>query len=114
LAIAGLPDLVPECLSAQQREWLKRRQAVEPVIGYLKADHRMGKCWLKGKNGDAVHTVLCPAGFNLRWLLRAIARYGLKAVYLCLMRMTAIVVTAVKWADDHQRNDDLRLAHAMR
>jgi len=30
---------------------------------------------------DARHTVLCAAGFNLRWLLRAIARYGLKAFF---------------------------------
>lgn len=63
-------------MSAQQRKWLKRRQAVEPVIWHLKADHRMDRCWLKGKEGEAVHTVLCAAGFNLRWLLRAIARYG--------------------------------------
>jgi transposase, IS5 family len=100
-------------MSAQQRKWLKRRQAVEPVIGHLKADHRMDRCWLKGKEGDAVHTVLCAAGFNLRWLLRAIARYGLKAVYLCLMGVTATVVAAVKWAAGHQRNDDLRLTHPM-
>jgi len=39
----------------------------------------MRRCWLKGKTGDALHAVLCAAGCNLRWLLRAIARLGLKA-----------------------------------
>ena len=61
-------------MNKQQRRWLKRRQAVEPAIGHLKADHRMDRCWLVGSMGDALHAVLCAAGFNLRWLMRAIAR----------------------------------------
>ena len=59
-------------MSKQQKRWLRRRQAVEPVIGHLKSDHRMDRCWLKGELGDALHAVLCAAGYNLRWLLRAI------------------------------------------
>lgn len=58
-------------LTKQQRRWLKRRQAVEPAIGHLKSDHRMDRCWLKGSLGDALHAVLCAAGYNLHWLLRA-------------------------------------------
>lgn len=71
-------------LSKQQRRWLKRRQAIEPAIGHLKSDHRMDRCWLQGAAGDALHTVLCAAGYNLRWLLRAMVRLGLKALLLCL------------------------------
>jgi hypothetical protein len=33
-------------------------------------------------DGDALHAVLCAAGYNLRWLLRAMARMGLKAILL--------------------------------
>lgn len=72
-------------LSRTQRRWLRRRQAVEPTIGHLKADHRMDKCWLQGQLGDALHAVLCAAGFNLRWLMRAVARLGLRAVFLCVL-----------------------------
>jgi IS5 family transposase len=57
-------------LTSQQKRWLKRRQAVEPAIGHLKSDHRMDRCWLKGALGDALHAVLCAAGYNLRKLLR--------------------------------------------
>ncbi|KVU32641.1 hypothetical protein WK65_30640 [Burkholderia ubonensis] len=64
-------------LSAKQRKWLKRRQAVEPVIGHVKADHGLRRFRLKGSTGDALLVVLCAAGFNLRWLLRAIARLGI-------------------------------------
>ena len=69
-------------LTRPQRRWLKRRQAVEPAIGHLKSDNRMDRCWLQGQLGDALHTVLCATGYNLRWLLRAMVRLGLKAVFL--------------------------------
>jgi IS5 family transposase len=55
---------------------------VEPAIGHLKSDNRMDRCWLPGQLGDALHAVLCAAGYNLRWLLRAMARLGLKALLL--------------------------------
>jgi IS5 family transposase len=69
-------------LTRQQRRCLRRRSAVEPTIGHLKSDHRMDRCWLPGQLGDALHTVLCATGYNLRWLLRAMVRLGLKAAFL--------------------------------
>ena len=89
LGYRGVDDDVPtvqvihrgkaKSLTARQKTWLRRRQAVEPAIGHLKADHRMDRCWLKGPEGDALHAVLCAAGFNIRWLLRAIAEQAAKA-----------------------------------
>ena len=73
-------------LSKQQKSWLKRRPAVEPAIGHLKSDHRMDCCWLQGALGDALHSISCAAGYNLRWLLRAIARLGIAAVLLRLLQ----------------------------
>jgi IS5 family transposase len=74
-------------LDAQQRRWLKRRQAIEPAIGHTKSDNRMDRCWLGGSSGDALHAVLCAAGFNIRWLLRAIAAKGLVALVLALSQL---------------------------
>ena len=77
----------PARLTAQERRQLKRRQAIEPVIGHLKTDHRMDRCHLKGEIGDRLHAVLCAAGYNLKWLLRMIAKKGvpfLQAFFLCL------------------------------
>lgn len=74
-------------LTAQQRTWLRRRSAVEPAIGHLKADHRLDRCWLKGALGDALHALSCAAGYNIQWLLRAIARLGLGPVFLRLLRL---------------------------
>lgn len=74
-------------LSQQEQRWLKRRQAVEPAIGHLKSDHRLDRCWLKGALGDALHAISCAAGYNLRWLLRAITRLGVGPAFLRLLRM---------------------------
>jgi IS5 family transposase len=49
---------------------MKRRAAVEPVIGHLKAEHRMGRNHLKGRDGDRINPVLAAAGFNFHLLLR--------------------------------------------
>ena len=73
-------------LTLQQRTWLRRRSAVEPAIGHLKADHRLDRCWLKGALGDALHALSCAAGYNIKWLLRAIVRLGLGPVFLRLLR----------------------------
>ncbi len=54
--------------NAIKRE-LRRRSAVEPVIGHAKADHRMGRNFLKGPHGDAANAILAAAGYNFRRLL---------------------------------------------
>jgi|TARA_Y100000310_G_C20611078_1_gene778033 IS5 family transposase len=56
-------------LTRTQKARRKRRSAVEPKIGHLKQDHRMGRCFLKGLAGDAINATLAAAGANLRKLL---------------------------------------------
>jgi len=80
-------------LTAQERKLLRRRQAIEPIIGHLKSDHRMDRCHLKGEQGDRLHAVLCAAGYNIRWLLHMIARKGvpfLRQLYLRLCQAAAL------------------------
>src|ERR1700729_1431499 len=48
---------------------MKRRSAVEPVIGHLKAEHRMGRNYLWYRKGDAANAVLAAAGYNFRRLI---------------------------------------------
>ncbi len=89
-------------LDRRQRRWLRRRQAVEPAIGHLKSDHRMDRCWLAGALGDALHAVLCAAGYNLRWLLRAIARMGSGALFLRPIMLTLLrkLRPTIPWLTD--------------
>ena len=77
-------------ITEQERQLLKRRQAIEPIIGHLKADHRMDRCPLKGQTGYKLHAVLCAAGYNIQWLLRMIAKKGvtfLSKLYLRLQKL---------------------------
>ena len=76
-------------LTAQERRLLKRRQAIEPIIGHLKSDHRMGRCHPKGAEGDAIHAVLCAAGYNIRWLMRMIRKKGIR-LFLRLIGMLGL------------------------
>lgn len=48
---------------------MRRRSAVEPVIGHLKDDHRMGRNHLAGSDGDAINPILAAVGYNFRRLL---------------------------------------------
>jgi len=97
-------------LTKQQRRWLKRRQAVEPAIGHLKSDHRMDRCWLQGELGDALHAVLCATGYNLRWLLRAMLRLGLKATFLRPVLQALIALLSGDYSRFNSTNQNFRLA----
>ena len=68
-------------MSERQKRQLKRRQAIEQAIGHVKHDHRMIRCYLKGSIGDALHAISCAAGYNIRWLMRAILRLGLRGLF---------------------------------
>src|SRR5262249_52238830 len=52
------------------RREMRRRAAIEPVIGHLKEDHRMGRNYLTGRDGDRINAVLAAAGYNFSLLLR--------------------------------------------
>jgi IS5 family transposase len=49
---------------------MRRRSAVEPVIGHIKAEHRMGRNYLWHRQGDAINPVLAATGYNFSLLLR--------------------------------------------
>ena len=58
-------------VTASIRREMKRRAAVEPVIGHVKAEHRMDRNYLKGRRaGDRINAVLAAAGYNFGVLLR--------------------------------------------
>jgi IS5 family transposase len=52
------------------RRALKRRNAIEPIIGHTKHDGLMGPNYLLGSHGDAMNAILAAAGHNLRIILR--------------------------------------------
>ncbi len=56
-------------LTPTMKRELKRRSAIEPMIGHAKNDGRLGRNWLKGPEGDKINAILAAAGHNLRLVL---------------------------------------------
>jgi len=73
---------------------LRRRSAVEPIIGHVKNEHRMGRNYLKGKEGDRINAVLAAAGFNFKRIaawLRALLRSILGTVSTLISAMVVLI-----------------------
>ena len=67
IRIAGTSN---EGLRWSEKKRKRRRSSIEPVIGHLKSDHRLDRCFLKGRMGDKLNLIGSAAGFNVRKLLR--------------------------------------------
>ena len=50
----------------------RRRAAIEPRIGHLKSDFRLGRNFLKGQIGDAINLLLAAAASNLSLWMRQV------------------------------------------
>jgi len=71
------------------RKRKKRRSAVEPKIGHMKSDNRMGRNFLKGTEGDRINAMLAGIGANLRKLLAVFwpALFNWARIYVSNCRM---------------------------
>jgi len=54
----------------QIKKELRRRSAIEPVIGHCKTDGHLGRNFLKGRLGDQINAVMSAVGYNLRLILK--------------------------------------------
>ena len=61
------------------KQALKQRVKIEPVIGHLKADHRMDRCRYKGPEGDTTNVVWAAAAWNMRKVTKIHAAKQAKA-----------------------------------
>ncbi|MBC8554057.1 MAG: IS5 family transposase, partial [Candidatus Brocadiales bacterium] len=59
-------------LKASVRKWMKRRSAIEAVIGHSKTDGRLGRNYLHGREGDKINAILSGCGYNMRKLLKVL------------------------------------------
>ncbi|RVD67774.1 IS5 family transposase, partial [Mesorhizobium sp. M4A.F.Ca.ET.029.04.2.1] len=54
---------------------MRRRSAVEPVIGHIKNERRMGRNYLAHTQGGAINAILAAAGYNFSLLLRWLKQF---------------------------------------
>jgi transposase, IS5 family len=62
-------------LTATIHRELRRRAAIEPMIGHMKTDGRLDRNYLLGTAGDAINALLAAAGHNLRLILAHLSFY---------------------------------------
>ena len=75
---------------------LKRRSAIEPVIGHMKTDGKLGRNHLLGALGDKIHALLCGAGHNIRLILRKLRELLL---FLCTECLQVFLEAAIGFYD---------------
>ena len=78
--INGTQILIPDAPKSSDSRFQKRkkhklfckRAGIEPSIGHLKSDHRLGRNFYKGVAGDAVNILLTAAAYNFQRAMRAL------------------------------------------
>jgi IS5 family transposase len=71
----------------QIKKELRRRSAIEPVIGHCKTDGHLGRNFLKGRRGDQINAVMSAVGYNLRLILKWLSKL--------LTQIIAAIVVAI-------------------
>jgi IS5 family transposase len=59
------------------RKAMKRRSAIEPIIGHAKSEGHLGRNYLKGRDGDRFNAIMSAIGFNFRQILRKLRIFWL-------------------------------------
>lgn len=49
-----------------------KRAGIEPTIGHLKSDHRLGRNFYKGVAGDTINILLAAAAYNFKRAMKAL------------------------------------------
>ena len=86
--IDGTQILIPDTPKAKDTYYQRekkhklfcKRAGIEPTIGHLKTDHRLGRNFYKGLFGDAINVMLAAVAYNFKramrvlwWLLKKIS-----------------------------------------
>ena len=82
-----------KALTQTVKRKLKRRNAIEPTIGHLKSDNRMGRNFLKGIEGDRINALLSAVGYNMRKLIAAYL-YALRKLS-CFLQNNSITLMCI-------------------
>ena len=77
--------------SVAEKKRMKRRNAIEPIIGHMKSDNRLSRNYLRGILGDVRNVILSACGFNMRKLLRAILCLELRSFWKHFLSIKCII-----------------------
>jgi IS5 family transposase len=85
--------------SYQRRKHKKdmaRRSSIEPVIGHLKQDNRLGRNYHKGIKGDQINVMLAAAAFNFKRFMRLKLNTLLQRFYYAVHCVLAFITDSLR------------------
>ena len=86
IVIPGTPKISDSTYQKRQKHKLFcKRAGIEPTIGHLKSDFRLGRNFYKGVFGDSVNIILAAAAYNFK--------RAMKALLLLMQKIREILIT---------------------
>lgn len=79
-------------MSKTRRKRHRRRAAIEPVIGHLKQNYRLGRNFLKGVNGDQINVLLAAAAMNFKRVMN-LWKQGILDLLYWLIQAVKVLLT---------------------
>ena len=94
IVIPGKPKATDSFYQRRKKHQLFcKRAGIEPTIGHLKSDHRLGRNFYKGLFGDAINVMLAAAAYNFKramrvllWLICRWSVYSREKPWNCLLQ----------------------------
>jgi IS5 family transposase len=76
----------------KHKKAMRRRSSIEPIIGHLKQDHRVGRNFLKGIRGDEINVLMAAAAFNFKRFIRLRSSALFDLFYYSIWRLIECVI----------------------
>jgi IS5 family transposase len=77
----------------KKRKRCQRRAAIEPSIGHLKSDYRVGRNYLKGIKGDEINLLMAACAWNLNKWMKAILLFIFSLNFRGKIRVRVLIFT---------------------
>jgi IS5 family transposase len=82
--------LIETSANRKKHKKLKRRSSIETVFSHTKQDHRMGRNYLKGTQGNWINTILSACGYNLKKIYNKLRKAFLEMFSLVFLMLFGI------------------------
>ena len=78
----------------KKRKRCQRQAAIEPIIGHLKSDYRLGRNYLKGIKGDEINLLMAACAWNLNKWMRLVFLFVFTVSEDQISKIRMIVIVA--------------------
>jgi len=88
----------------KKRNKFRRRAAIEPVIGHLKTDFRMGQNYLSGQRSPQINALLAATGWNMKKMMKKLKKDAEQILWLLIYTLNTPILHIKRGLRDHWNN----------